>query len=348
MKREFNKYILNENACIKDALECINSLTGSMRTLFVSDNNGKIVGSLTDGDIRRGLIAGMSLEAPVSDVMHRQFIYLKKNTDSANTMRSARANGINVLPVVDDEGLMVDLIDMQQTLCMLPLDAVLMAGGRGERLRPLTDSTPKPLLPVAGKPIIDYNVDALHRYGIKNIFVTVNYLHEQIESHFANRADDTPITCVTEPMALGTLGSIGLIKDFSHSNVLVMNSDLLTTLDFEKMYEHHETSGAALTMAVTTYGVSVPYAIVRTQDDRITGFEEKPTYNYFANAGIYIIRTEHLKSVSGHKRLDATDFIDYLLSQGEKVSYFPIDGTWIDIGSPDDYRLANQKAIPNA
>lgn len=343
-KRTFEKYILNENACIKDALECINSLTGTLRTLFVADAEGVIRGSLTDGDIRRGLIAGVTLDAPVCKVMHRHFMYLTAQEEAPETIRSARHMGINLLPVLDKEGHMTDLMDLQQTHCILPMDAVLMAGGRGERLRPLTDSVPKPLLPVAGKPIIDYNVEALHRCGIKNIFATVNYLHEQIEEHFSKRNDDTPVRCILEPKALGTLGSIGLIKSFRHANVLVMNSDLLTTIDIEKMYEHHQASQAALTMAVTTYGVSVPYAIVRTQDDRVTSFEEKPTYNYFANAGIYIIRTDYLASVSGHERVDATDFIDSLLAQGLKVSYFPIEGTWIDIGSPDDYRMANRKS----
>lgn len=344
MQSELNKYILSEQSSIKEALERINGLTTPPRTLFAAGIDNVISGSLTDGDIRRGLLAGVSLQDPVTKVMHRRFMRLIKGCEDPECLRAARRMDITVLPVLDAKGRMTDLIDLQHTRCLLPMDAVLMAGGRGERLRPLTDHTPKPLLPVGGKPIIDYNVEALRQCGIKNIYATVNYLHEQLETHFAERGDTFPVTCVVESKPLGTFGSIGLLKSaLTHSNILVMNSDLLTTIDFEKMYEHHEAGQAALTMAVTTYGVSVPYAIVRTEGDKVLSFEEKPTYNYFANAGIYIVRRELLQELSGADYVDATDFIDSLLAAGEKVSYFPIDGTWIDIGSPDDYAMANRK-----
>lgn len=344
MTPRFAHSIIPLQSSVKQALASINALKGVPLTLFVTDAAGKLAGTLTDGDIRRGLLAGASLQDPVTAVMHREFRYIRRGDEYvARHFREARALDIAVLPVLDEAGTILDIIDLRRTSAMLPLDAVLMAGGRGERLRPLTAAMPKPLLPVGGKPIIDHNVEALRRCGINNIFVTVNYLHTQLEGHFASSTEFANVKCVLEPAPLGTFGSIGLIEGLTHRNVLVMNSDLFTTINFEKMYEHHIESQAALTMAVTTYTVSVPYAIVRTHDDRVESFQEKPTYNYFANAGIYIVNRDLLYSVTGKERVDATDFIDSLLSQGRKVAYFPIDGTWIDIGSPDDYAMACSK-----
>ena len=347
MNTRYEQVLINRTATIKQALERINSLHGLPLTLFVTEGKGALCGTLTDGDIRRGLLSGASLEEQVTRVMHRDFRFLKQDMECASVFREARAAGIAVLPVLDDEGHISEIVDLRTTRALLPLDAVLMAGGRGERLRPLTEKVPKPLLPVGGKPIIDHNVEALQHCGIENIHVTVNYLHEQIEKHFADRAataDRVPVKCVAEPAPLGTFGSIGLVSGLTHANVLVMNSDLLTTIDFEKMFEQHISSGASLTMAVTTYTVSVPYAIVKTREDRVESFQEKPTYTYFVNAGIYIVRRDKLAAISGEERVDATDFIDFLLAKGDKVTYFPIDGTWIDIGSPDDYALACSKA----
>ncbi|MCM1005968.1 MAG: nucleotidyltransferase family protein [Prevotella sp.] len=344
MNTRFEPILINEKSSVKEALKRINSLRGLPLTLFVTDDEGTLVGTLTDGDIRRGLLAEALLSDSVAKVMYKQFRFLRRgDEDAARHFRKARELNLSVLPVIDDCGKILDVIDLRHTSAMLPLDAVLMAGGRGERLRPLTENVPKPLLPVGGKPIIDYNVEALRRCGISNIFVTVNYLHSQIEDHFANSEDFNTVKCVLEPAPLGTFGSIGLVNGLKHRNVLVMNSDLLTSINFEEMYEHHLNTEAALTMAVTSYTVSVPYAIVRTHADRVESFQEKPTYNFFANAGIYIVNRDLLASVTGKERVDATDFIDSLLAAGQKVAYFPINGTWIDIGSPDDYAMACSK-----
>lgn len=343
MHSRFEPSVIPSRATVKQALERINSLKGIPLTLFVTAPDGALCGTLTDGDIRRGLLAGASLDDEVTAVMHRDYRFLPQDGETALRFRQAREAGIEVMPVLGPDRHILDIVDLRHTHALLPLDAVLMAGGRGERLRPLTETVPKPLLPVGGKPIIDHNVEALQRCGISNIHVTVNYLHEQLERHFAERRDPTPVRCTLEPAPLGTFGSIGLVEGLTHDNVLVMNSDLLTTIDFEKLYERHLESGAALTMAVTTYTVSVPYAIVHTEGDRVESFREKPTYNFFANAGIYIVRREMLATVTGRERVDATDFIDSLLARGLKVAYFPIDGTWIDIGSPDDYAMACSK-----
>ncbi|MDE5773355.1 MAG: NTP transferase domain-containing protein, partial [Muribaculaceae bacterium] len=213
-------------------------------------------------------------------------------------------------------------------------------GGRGERLRPLTLDTPKPLLEVGGTPIIDYNVESLLRYGAGDIYVTVNYLKEQIVEHFSQDRYREVVTCVEEPMRLGTMGSLALCEGLREDTVLVMNSDLLTNMSFEKMWLQHIGSGAALTMATVPYTVSIPFAIIESEGRRITGLSEKPTFNYFVNAGVYMMRRDVAESIPRGSYLDAPDLIEELIGRGERVEYYPIDGTWLDIGSPRDYEAA--------
>lgn len=336
------EHTLPREASIREALRRLNMLPGSRMTLFVTDGAGRALGSLTDGDIRRALLRGVDTGASCAEAMHADFRRLGEGDDLFDGVAGLRSSGINPVPVVDSEGRIVRILDLSRVCAMLPLTAVLMAGGRGERLRPLTLETPKPLLKIGGKPIIDYNVDALMRNGVEDIYVTVNYLKEQIISHFNERGDG--VRCIAEQKRTGTFGSLSLVPRPRHENVLVMNSDLLTNISFEAMYRRHIETRAALTMAVVPYNVSVPFAIIDTEGDAVTGLREKPVYNYFANAGIYILRSELLSRIAPDAYLDAPDFIEQLIADGLKVSYFPIDGTWIDIGSPEDFARAEQHA----
>ena len=333
---DFNRHIISAEADLRSALSAMNSLQGGSLTLFVENNDYKVVGTLTDGDIRRGLLSGLSLDSQVREVMHLDFLYLADSVDSLQIVEKARERGVWLLPFLDNSGRLIDVIDLRHTHSVLTLDAVLMAGGKGLRMRPLTLDTPKPLLPVGGRPIIDYNVDLLHSYGVKNIFVTVNYKREMVEQHFISAPH---IACIPEPTPLGTFGSLTLIERLSHDNLIVMNADLFTDINFESMYRRHIETKADLTIAAVPYTVSVPYAIMHTNPDHtINSIEEKPTYNYFANAGVYILRRELISLMKKGERLDAPDFIELLLTEKRKVAYYPIEGMWTDIGSPDDYR----------
>lgn len=338
MNERAKRHLISCNAGLRDALEAINRLSGDTMTLFAIGDDGRMEGTVTDGDIRRAILRGADLETRVSDFMHRNFMRIEESSARHEVMAQARKRGIDLLPVLE-EGRIAEVLDLRRLHSSLPLDAVLMAGGRGERLRPLTLTTPKPLLEVGGRPIIDHNIDELRACGIDNIFVTVNYLREQIIEHFRG-ADD--VTCVEEPCRLGTMGSLTLVEGLRHDNLILMNSDLLTTLDFERMYLHHESSGAELTIAAIPYNVSVPYAILETEGDRVSGLTEKPTFNYFANAGVYILRRSLISEMKRGEYLDAPDFILRLTQTGRKVSYFPLEGIWVDIGSPDDFRYANR------
>lgn len=308
-------------------------------TLFITDSRQRAVGTLTDGDVRRALLRGEDVDTPVDAVMRRNFRRLSPGDDAFSSLSALREEGIMLVPVLDAEGRITRILDLRELKAALPLDAVLMAGGKGERLRPLTLETPKPLLKVGGKAIIDYNVDELRANGVEHLFVTVNYLKEKLIEHFDERGDG--VRCVAEPCRMGTFGSLSLVApEVTHDNVLVMNSDLLTTISFENMYRRHLSTEAALTMAVVPYNVSIPFAILDTEGDRVRALREKPVFNYFANAGVYILRSELLARIKEGEYLDAPDFIEALIADGLKVSYYPVDGIWIDIGSPEDFRRA--------
>lgn len=347
-------HLINKDATLREALDCLNALSGGNMTLFVVEADGTLTGSLTDGDIRRALTSGVSLEASVADVCHHTCLRLESEASRYDVGAEARRRGISLLPVIA-EGKVVALEDLRGRKALLPLDAVLMAGGRGERLRPLTLTTPKPLLPVGGKAIIDYNVEALAAYGVRNIFITVNYLKEKIIAHFRDDFSmpdklagcSLNVECIEEPKRLGTMGSVALVDGLHCDDLLVMNSDLLTTIDFEKMFLYHKSSGAALTMAAVPYTVQVPFAILDHKDGYVSALSEKPTFSYLANAGIYMMRRRVAEQIPAGEYLDAPDLIETLISAGEKVASFPIEGTWIDIGSPDDYHTADRLASKN-
>ena len=340
MTIDTSPYIISQEASTLDALRQLNDLSGKAMTLFATDRQHRVTGTLTDGDIRRSLIAGAQLTTPVRDIMHRHFAAFRGEAPQIAEIREIRARRITLVPHLNADGTLRRLYDFSVYHSILPIDAVLMAGGKGERLRPMTLDTPTPLLKIGGKCIIDYNIEALARNGVTNISVTVNYLAEKLQQHFARPVAGVQVKCVKEPCRLGTIGSLTLVDDLTSDTVLLMNSDLLTNVSFEEMFIAHCEAEADLTVAVIPYMVSVPYAIFRTEGNDVRGLEEKPTYNYYANAGIYMIKRSRLEIIPRGEYYDATDFLDALIARGCRVRQFPISGTWIDIGSPDDFRAA--------
>lgn len=336
-------YIIHANDSLLDALKNINNKGGKKAlTLFVVDENNVLIGTLTDGDIRRGLINGIALESPVVSTAHLKFKYLHQGNIDINLIRQCKEEGIELLPIVDDEMHVVDAVNLKEQKSHLPMDAVLMAGGKGVRLRPLTETTPKPLLPVGGKPIIDYNIDSLMENGIKHISVTVNYLHEQLEEHFAQPVNGVKVDCIKEPQFLGTMGATQFVPKFYNDVVLVMNSDLFTNIDYEDFYLHFKEHNADMSVAAVPYSVSVPYGIFDLDGRNIKGVKEKPVYNYFANAGIYLIKRELLENMPKSTFYNATDLMNDAVAAGKTVIRYPITGYWLDIGSHEEYKKANE------
>lgn len=337
-------HIINQDLTLIEALSRINGVAPEPLVLFVLDEQNRMVGTLTDGDSRRALIAGASVDDKVSKVMHRNFNYMKEeDIDDVKEIKRQRDLKMRLVPVLDAEKHIVEIINLEKYNSRLPFDAVLMAGGKGERLRPLTLETPKPLLKVGEKCIIDHNIDRLISYGVKHISVTVNYLKEQIEEHFAEPRGEVKVQTVREPKFLGTIGSIQFVKKFYNDTVLVMNSDLFTNINYEDFYLHFKEHDADMSVAAVPYSVQVPYGIFKIENRRdITGLVEKPTFDYYANAGIYLIKKSALNQIPEETFFNATDLIEALIAAGRKVIRFPLNGTWIDIGNPQEYKRANE------
>lgn len=325
------------------ALKIINEMEQEPLVLFVVDDDDKMVGTLTDGDSRRALIAGVSVNDSIEKVMHKNFNFLRSGVDDdVQHLHEQKLKKMKLVPILDSDNHIVDIVNLEKYITRLPIDAVLMAGGKGVRLRPLTETTPKPLLPVGGKSIIDYNIDSLMENGIKHISVTVNYLHEQLEEHFAEPVNGVKIDCIKEPQFQGTMGATQFVTKFYNDVVLVMNSDLFTNIDYEDFYLHFKEHNADMSVAAVPYSISVPYGIFELEGRNIKGVKEKPVYNYFANAGIYLIKRELLENMPKNTFYNATDLLNDAVAAGKIVIRYPITGYWLDIGSHEEYKKANE------
>lgn len=334
--------IIKGNAPIKEALQILNLVHSRAMTLFVVNEKGRMIGTLTDGDIRRALISGAELFTRVHKIAHRDFAYITREAD-IRSIKDYRQKGITLIPLIDENHRIAKVIDLTDYKSMLPVDAVLMAGGKGERLRPLTLDIPKPLLKIGDKAIIDRNIDRLINYGVKNISVTVNYLKEKLIDHYSKpKENGIGIVCVEEEQFFGTIGALKLIKEFHNDTILVMNSDLLTDIDYEDFYLHFMEHNAMMAAAAIPYTISVPYGIFNLEGRNIKGVSEKPVYNLYANAGIYLIKKEALRYIPEEQMFNATDLIESLVADNQKIIRYPLTGLWIDIGTPEEYRKAQE------
>ena len=336
------KYIISETASVRDALVAINNITHDGELLIVVNAAQQMVGSLTDGDIRRGLIAGAELTDTINKIMHRDFKFIKQEDYDVAHLKSFRDRRIMFIPILDAENHVVDVVNLQKFKSKLPIDAVLMAGGKGERLRPLTEKIPKPLLEVGGKCIIDHNVDRLRSYGVQYVNVTVNYLGEQLEEHFSTPRDGVQVRTFREPKFLGTIGSIKFVDTFYNDTVLVMNSDLFTNIDYEDFFLHFQMHDAEMSVAAVPYNISIELGILDLDGRNIKGLIEKPKYNYYANAGIYLIKKRALAEIPKDTLFHATHLVEKLIAQDKKVIRYPLNGTWIDIGTLQEYERAKE------
>ena len=338
---DLNKFLIGINASLIDVLKKIDQLPSS-QTIFVINDDGLIIGSITDGDIRRGLIKGLTLEDSIKNFIFKNFSFLKDGEDNFKKLKEFRKRKLKVVPLLSKEGTLLKLYDFTITKSLLPVDAVIMAGGMGTRLRPLTNDVPKPLLKVGNKEIISYNFDRLQQFGICNQFVTVNYLGEQIEKYCSNYNDDIKFSIIKETEYLGTAGALTLIKSFENNTVLLMNSDLLTNIDYEDFYRSFIEKDADIMVASVPYQVNLPYAIFDTKDRIVEAFKEKPNYTYYANAGIYLIKKELLGLIPKGRAFNATNLMDIILDRGKKLLHYPIRSYWLDIGSHEDYDKAQK------
>lgn len=341
---DYSKYIIQKHTTVKEALIKLNELSGNVQTLFVVDKNQVMLGTLTDGDIRRALISGIALEDKIEKVYKTNFRFIFEKQNNVEKIKKIREQGISLLPCLNKEKKLVKIINLHKKKNILPIDVILMAGGKGMRLRPLTESLPKPLLPINNKPIIDYNIENIINNGVENINVTINYLGELIEEHFKNINNSIKINCVREPKYLGTIGSVKYIKKISNDYILLMNSDLFTNIDYEDFFIYFIKNEADMAVAAVPYTVNVPYGIFDIENGNIKALKEKPSYNYYANAGIYLIKTKLLDLVPDDTFFDATDFMNKLIYKGYSVIRYPLIGYWYDIGKMEDYNRVQDLA----
>lgn len=339
--KDFSKHIIYSHQSIEEALLRLNSFSGKDElTLFVLNEQNILVGTVTDGDIRRGLLKAKSIEERIEKIMFRNFRFLLKDRISPQQIAQFRQDEIYLLPIIDEYGRVLRVVNLNETKSLLPLEVVLMAGGRGERLKPLTNHTPKPLLKVGEKPILEHNIDRLITYGIDNFYISVRYLSNLITEYC--KKFEVNINYIHEEVPLGTIGAVALIEQFHYDTVLVMNADLLTNIDFEDFYMSFLQQKADLSVAAIPYNVNIPYAVLETKDEQILSLHEKPTYTYHSNAGIYLIKNYLLEHIPKNQFYNATDFIDAMIKKGYKVCYYPILTYWLDIGKPEDFEKAQE------
>jgi dTDP-glucose pyrophosphorylase len=338
----FSKHLISENAKVIEALPMLDSL-GADAILFVVKDENILLGSLTDGDIRRGLIKGKSIEQKVTEFIQGNPKCIVKNDYNLADIIEYRKNNYKIIPVIDQDKKIVNIINFRLIKSYLPVDAIVMAGGRGERLKPLTDTTPKPLLKVGDKPIIEHNLNRLISFGVDDFWITLKYLGEQIKDHFKNGEEQgVHIHYIIEKEPLGTVGAARQAIGLKHETVLITNSDLLTNIDYEDFYLHFVNSKADFSVVTIPYSITIPYAVLETNNEEVISFKEKPTYTYFSNGGIYLMKKEVLEMIPADQFFNTTDLMERLISKGKKVVSYPHRGYWLDIGKHEEYQKAQE------
>lgn len=338
--RSFKDHLIPKSFIIKDALKRLDNLAKDA-ILFVVDDNNKLLGSLTDGDVRRGLLKNKTIDDSVTEVIQANPKFIRKDKYSLDEIINDRENNFKVIPVLNEKDEIINVINFRLLKSYLPIDVVIMAGGKGKRLQPLTNKIPKPLLPIGEKPIIEHNIDRLALFGIDDFWISVNYLGEKIENYFENNSKkNISIKYVWENQSLGTIGAVSKINNFKHDYVLITNSDILTNLNYEDFFIEFINKNADLAVLTIPYNINVPYAVLETSNGKVIEFKEKPSYTYYSNGGIYLVKKSMLKYIPKDNFFDATDFMQILLDNNHNVISIPFSGYWLDIGKHEDYEKA--------
>ncbi|WP_158859879.1 nucleotidyltransferase family protein [Lunatibacter salilacus] len=342
MFSNFKEHLISKDQTILHALAKLDKLAKDA-ILFVVDKDNGLIGSLTDGDVRRGLLKGLNTSSNIVDFIQPNPKFIRKNAVDLDQIIAFRNGNFKVIPILDEDGRILNIINFRIFKSYLPVDAVIMAGGRGERLKPLTNNTPKPMLPIGEKPIIEHNLDRLISFGIADYWISLGYLGDQLKSYFGDgESKGVTIEYVTEDQPLGTIGAVTSIFNFQHDTILVTNSDILTNLDYEDFYRSFVESGADLSVVTIPYDVNIPYAVLETNKGDVVSLKEKPTYTYFSNGGIYLMRREVIELIPVGAHFNATDLIEKIIMLGKKVHSYPLRGYWLDIGKHEDFEKAKE------
>jgi dTDP-glucose pyrophosphorylase/CBS domain-containing protein len=346
-EKKLQDLFISPTHSIRAAMQCIDQ--GAVGIALVVDPDRKLIGTITDGDIRRAVLASSDLDMPVSILLASKIgtEYPKPIT----TLVGSRGDELisllhkyllRQIPIVDNDGKVVDLVMLDDLIPTqdLPLQAVIMAGGLGTRLRPLTEDLPKPMLPVGGKPLMELVIEQLRQVGIRRVNVTTHYKPEKISDHFGDgSAYGVELKYVNEDKPLGTGGALGLI-DKPTEPMLVINGDILTQVDFRAMLAYHQEHRAVMTVAVRQYDIKVPYGVIECEGSRVCALKEKPEMHLLVNAGVYLLEPKVYEFIPHGKHFNMTDLIQWLLDSDHIVASFPVIEYWLDIGQIADYEQA--------
>jgi dTDP-glucose pyrophosphorylase len=335
--------VVAPSASVREALETITK--NSRQAVMVVDDAGRLVGIVTDGDIRRGFLRGVVIDGRVADLMNRQPVAAPAGIARTEALALMQRRSLRHLPVVDASGRLVDVMLLDDLLRPVPVPnaAVLMAGGDGSRLRPLTDAVPKPLLRVGGKPLLEILVERLKAAGVSRFFVTVRYKSELIEKHFGDGARlGVSIRYVREEVPLGTAGALARLPEPLAEPFFLVNGDILTKCDFLAMLEFHRRWRADLTVGTVPHTVEVPYGVLEVVGERLTGINEKPRLDFLINGGVYVVDPAVLPLIPRERPFDAIDLVPLLEHAGRTVVAFPIREYWLDVGQQGDFHQANR------
>lgn len=315
-----------------------------LQVVFVEDVDGRLVGAVSDGDVRRGLLSGSGLEDRVETVMNRSPATVAPTASQGVVEELKSRRGIRVVAVVDDSGRMVDVVaEGEQIATPLPTPVVLMAGGRGQRLYPITKDIPKPLVPLGEVPMIDIILGRLHDQGFRRVHVSVNHLGHLIEEHLGDGSEHgLEITYLHEPTPMGTAGAMAQLRDAINSPFVVMNSDLLTQVDLRSMLAFHAGAAAVATIGAREYGFEIPFGVIRREGDRVTALAEKPYHSELVSAGIYVLEPRALSLLVADEYCDMPTLLGRLMDDDQSVRTFEILDEWIDVGRPEDLERARQ------
>ena len=313
---------------------------------LVVDRNDRLLGTVTDGDVRRSIINEISADQPIEGIMNATPATSYPTTPRSEQLEIMATLDIHHLPLVNDEGQVVGLAQRERLLetkeSRKPNHAVLLAGGRGERLRPLTNDVPKPLLHLGGRPILETIIRQLRDHGIENFYISLNHMGEQIRAHFGGGDRfGVAIEYLEESRPLGTAGPLSLIPTPPEAPVLVMNGDILTSIDFSSLLSFHDQKSADITIASREIDVEVPYGVIQFTNEEVSAIIEKPTKKYVVSAGIYVVEPRLLAGMTPDTRMDMPELIQNCIDQKMNVAGFPIYEYWIDIGQIEEFKRAS-------
>ncbi|WGV62662.1 nucleotidyltransferase family protein [Brevibacillus brevis] len=341
---DWRELLVSPQTPILHTLEIIDK--SARQIALVADENDRLLGTVTDGDIRRGLLKGRALQDPISLIMNSFPTVASPYETRENILALMKIKKIHQIPIVDEDGKIVHVEVLNELLRPTKKDnwVVLMAGGLGTRLHPLTHDCPKPLLPVGNKPLLETILQSFIDQGFHRFYISVKYKAEMIQEHFGDGSNwGISIQYLQEKESLGTAGALSLLPEKPSEPFFVMNGDLLTKVNFEQLLDFHKTYQAQATMCVREYDHQIPYGVVRLDQYRLTSIEEKPTQRFFVNAGIYVLSPDAVDNIPHNQYFDMPSLFDHLVKNQQQTIAFPIREYWLDIGRMADFERANME-----